>query len=298
MKSSPVRTLLILLFVFIGCFGIAYAATGMLTALPAPAIGGTCGPSTASETALEALAEPGSIGAGPPPAASNATGHRQWETFVHECQSLADRRGFASLAILVISLVVAGVGLIWVLRKPRDGDDDDDPTAPAYTPLGLGDPALVGAGAVAGGSGSPATWPGAQPPVYGAPPSPYGTPPPYPGQPYGTDAYPGVPAPPYAAPYPQAPAYPTAPPPAWTQVPTDPAPYPQAPAYPTAPPAPPTAPPTAWPSAPVEPVPLESVTPPTAPPAVESGPTAPPVVDSGPADPTTPAPEPEGPPRA
>ena len=67
MKLSPVRILLVLLFVFIGCFGVAYAAAGMLTALPAPAIGGTCGPSTGSETALEALAEPGSIGAGPEP---------------------------------------------------------------------------------------------------------------------------------------------------------------------------------------------------------------------------------------
>ena len=51
MKQSPARVLLILLFVFVGCFGVAFAAAGMLTALPAPAIGGTCGPSTASETA-------------------------------------------------------------------------------------------------------------------------------------------------------------------------------------------------------------------------------------------------------
>ena len=64
MKSSPTRILLVLVLVFLGCFGVAYAAAGMLTALPAPAIGGTCGPSTASETALEALAEPSSIGAG------------------------------------------------------------------------------------------------------------------------------------------------------------------------------------------------------------------------------------------
>ena len=31
MKLSPARILLVLLFVFIGCFGVAYAAAGMLT---------------------------------------------------------------------------------------------------------------------------------------------------------------------------------------------------------------------------------------------------------------------------
>ena len=107
MKLSPVRILLVLLFVFIGCFGVAYAAAGMLTALPAPAIGGTCGPSTGSETALEALAKPSSIGAGPEPSTSNTTGHHQWETFVQQCQSLADRRGLASLAVLVV-VILAG----------------------------------------------------------------------------------------------------------------------------------------------------------------------------------------------
>ena len=106
MKQSPTRVALILLFIFIGCFGAAYAAAGMLTALPAPAVGGTCGPSTGSETALEALARPGSIGAGPEPSASNTTAHTQWKTFVSQCQSLADRRGLASLAILVVSLVL------------------------------------------------------------------------------------------------------------------------------------------------------------------------------------------------
>ena len=140
MKLSPVRILLVLLFVFIGCFGVAYAAAGMLTALPAPAIGGTCGPSTGSETALEALAEPGSIGAGPEPSASNTTGHHQWETFVQQCQALADRRGLASLAVLVVSFAVAVIGLIWVLRKPKETvttaqvERDDQAGTPAYTP--------------------------------------------------------------------------------------------------------------------------------------------------------------------
>jgi len=87
MKQSPARTALVLLFIFIGCFGVAYAAAGVLTALPAPAVGGTCGPSTGSETAFEALARPGSIGAGPEPPASNATAHSQWITFVQQCRS-------------------------------------------------------------------------------------------------------------------------------------------------------------------------------------------------------------------
>jgi len=150
MKLSPARIALALLFIFIGCFGVAYAAAGMLTALPAPAIGGTCGPSTGSETALEALAEPGSIGAGPEPPVSNATAHHQWQTFVQQCQSLADRRGLASLAVLVLSVAVAAIGLILVLRSSRADEDADGsvdgvdqwPGSP-----GPGDPSeLVGAG--------------------------------------------------------------------------------------------------------------------------------------------------------
>jgi hypothetical protein len=220
MKQSPVRILLILLFTFIGCFGVAYAAAGMLTALPTPAIGGTCGPSTGSETAAEALAKPGSIGAGPEPVKSNATAHHQWQTFIQQCQALADRRGLASLAILVISLVVAGIGLVWVLRKPkRDGDDTTpelDESAGAgtssYAPLGLHDPgALVGAGAVVGAPGSPvAAWPSSQPPAYGAPPA---YPPPGSGSPvdggYPHQAWPAQPPPGPGTPeqqvYPQTP---------------------------------------------------------------------------------------------
>jgi hypothetical protein len=209
MKQSPVRILLILLFVFIGGFGVAYAAAGMFTALPAPAIGGTCGPSTGSETAAEALTEPGSIGAGPQPAKTNVSGHHQWATFVQQCQSLADRRGLASLAILVVSLAVAGIGLFWVLRKPKHSDAGsgaepvDVNGTPNYTPLGLHDPALVGAGATAGGSPAPvATW-SEQPPRYGAPPA---YPAPDPGAPVGG----GYPQPPQAYPQPGYPqqAYP------------------------------------------------------------------------------------------
>ena len=237
MKQSPTRVLLVILFVFVGCFGVAFAAAGMLTALPAPAIGGTCGPSTASETAAEALAQPGSIGAGPEPPASNVTAHHQWTTFIQQCQALADRRGLASLAIFVFSLVVAGVGLLWVLRKSR-GEDGDDAVAgdpgqdqPSYAPLGLHEPApLVGAGAVIAGSAPVATWPPVPQPGYGPPPSYPGqpVPPPYPGA-YPEGAYPQQAWPPQPPGYPpQQQAYPQAPAP-------PPSPAPQAPIAPPAP---------------------------------------------------------------
>jgi hypothetical protein len=240
MKSSPTRILLVLVLVFLGCFGVAYAAAGMLTALPAPAIGGTCGPSTASETALEALAEPSSIGAGPQPPASNATAHNQWVTFIQQCQSLADRRGLASLAIFVISVVAAGIGLMWVLRR-KQIDPDDVTTggrdAPAYSPPDLHDrAALVGAGAVVGGGAAPmATWPPSPPPGYGPPPAYPGqpVPPPYPGT-YPEAAYPQQAWPAQPAGYPPPPGY--SPPPAY--------PGPQGPMAPPAPPVAPPAPPT------------------------------------------------------
>lgn len=264
MKQSPARVLLILLFVFLGCFGVAYAAAGMLTALPQPAIGGTCGPSTGSETALEALAEPGSIGAGPQPPVSNVTAHRQWQTFISQCQSLADHRGLASLAVLVISLVVAGTGLFWLLRKHDDGEASDADSAlggQAGPPSGAEDPmALVHAGAVIGGSAPVAAWPPAPPQAYG-PPSAYpGQPPvpPYPGAGYGHGGYPQqawpgqAPPPGYAPPPP--PTYTPPPPPQPTYTPPPPPPgYPQAPAYPPPPPPPP---PAAAPPAPEASIPL------------------------------------------
>jgi hypothetical protein len=247
MKQSPARVALILLFIFIGCFGTAFAAAGMLTALPAPAVGGTCGPSTASETALEALAEPGSIGAGPKPPVSNVTAHRQWTTFVQQCQDLADRRGLASLAILVISLAVSAIGLIWVLRKPRHADgpgENVDGTTEWLVAPAADDPSrLVGAGAAIAPPPAPAYGTVPYPPQQQAWPSPPAAP-----YPYAATPAPPPPGPP-AGPNPYA-ATPAPPPPGYIQEPTTPAPsaypapaapYPQA----TAPyhPAPPTAPP-------------------------------------------------------
>jgi hypothetical protein len=241
MKPYPARVALILVFIFIGCFGVAYAAAGMLSPLPTPAVGGTCGPSTGSENALEALAEPGSIGAGPEPPTSNVTAHHQWKTFIEQCQSIADRRGLASLAVAVISLVVAGVGLVWVVRRSRS-DRDDDTSGPGPDRLDEPGPGeLVTAGAViaAPGVGTDAGWGAYPPPAYpqaayppqgyaqGAyPPAPYpygGQPPPWPGQPAPVAYPPSWPAqaPQYPYGYPVGPgtaapgaaAYPAPPPP-------------------------------------------------------------------------------------
>ena len=176
-----------LLFIFIGCFGVAFAAAGMLTPLPAPAAGGTCGPSTGSEAAIEALVEPGSIGAGPRPSAANPSGRQQWQTFVDQCQSLADRRGIASLAILVGSLAVSIIGLVWVARRSRaDRDRDEHVDGAADWPNGPGGggPELVGAAALIGAPGAPATLAWNQPSAPPAPVAPY----PYP--------YPSTPPPP------------------------------------------------------------------------------------------------------
>ena len=207
MKQSPTRVLLIIVLVFLGCFGVAYGAAGMLTALPAPAIGGTCGPSTASETALEALTQPGSIGAGPQPPTSNATAHRQWQTFIDQCQDLADRRGLASLAIIVISIAVAGTGLFWIFRKRQGEDSDNEATGDPR--LGQQEYALIGAGAAVGSAGPIGTWAPSPQPGYGQPTPPY--PGAYPESAYPQQAWPGQPqgyppAPPFGNP--QAPSYP------------------------------------------------------------------------------------------
>lgn len=119
MTLSPTRIVLVLLFVFVGFFGAAFAVSGVLVPLPAPAAGGTCGPSTASESAMAALTNPSSIGAGPEPSASNTAAHAQWQAFVNQCQSSADQRALVSGAILALSVAVAVVGPLLVLRRKR-----------------------------------------------------------------------------------------------------------------------------------------------------------------------------------
>jgi hypothetical protein len=91
------------------------AATIVLVALPAPAAGGTCGPSSSSESALEAFFNPGSIGAGREPSVSS--GQRpQWQAFVNECQSSTTTRVGTAGAILVGALLL-GLGVPWVVRR-------------------------------------------------------------------------------------------------------------------------------------------------------------------------------------
>ena len=235
MKQSPKRVFLIIVLVFLGCFGVAYGVTGMLTALPAPAIGGTCGPSTASETALQALTEPGSIGAGPQPPKSNVTAHRQWQTFIDQCQDLADRRGLASLAIVVISISVAGAGLFWIYRKRQGEEGDSGSTGDPQ--FGQPEYALVGAGAVASSAVPTGSWVAAPQAGYGQPSAPY--PGPYPEGGYPQQAWPGQaqsypPAPQFV--YPPAPAYPApnAYPEAQASIPPPPPQPPAPPTHPTA----------------------------------------------------------------
>ncbi len=110
-------------FALLGLFGAAFAISGVLFVLPLPAAGGTCGPGRASEAPIVALLDPVSIGAGPEPAASEATSRGMWLAFVSECQSSTDNRAIAALVILVLSIGVAVVGPRLVLTKAGNRDD-------------------------------------------------------------------------------------------------------------------------------------------------------------------------------
>ena len=118
MTHSPHQFWVRVTFVLVGLFGAGLAISGVLVALPAPAAGGTCGPGRASEAPIVALLDPVSIGAGPEPAATDTASRAEWEAFVSECQTSADNRGLAALAILVLSMFVAFVGpMVW--RRTR-----------------------------------------------------------------------------------------------------------------------------------------------------------------------------------
>jgi hypothetical protein len=106
-------------FAAIGVFGAAFAISGLLIALPKPAAGGTCGPGTGSEAPIVAVLNPGSIGAGREPSATNAESHEQWLAFVGECQASADGTVLAALVILVAAAGVAIGGPMIVLRRRR-----------------------------------------------------------------------------------------------------------------------------------------------------------------------------------
>src|SRR5580704_970822 len=108
-----------LVLVILGLFGAAFAITGLLVALPSPAVGGTCGPGKGSEAAIVALFDPITIGAGPEPAATDAAARAQWSAFIHECQTAADNRALAAFPILVVSAGVAVIGAVVVGRRAR-----------------------------------------------------------------------------------------------------------------------------------------------------------------------------------
>lgn len=109
------------IFALIGLFGVAFAVSGVFISLPVPAAGGTCGPGTSSEAPISALFDPVSIGAGPEPGTDQPAERQNWMEFVHDCQTSADSRGLASLAILAVSLVVAIGGPMVVLRRKKRG---------------------------------------------------------------------------------------------------------------------------------------------------------------------------------
>jgi hypothetical protein len=108
-----------LALVFVGLFGIAFAIAGLLVGLPKPAVGGTCGPGTSSESAIVAFFDPGSIGAGAEPATTSATDRADWMAFVGECQASADGRVLGTFAILIVAIGVAAVGIALALDGSR-----------------------------------------------------------------------------------------------------------------------------------------------------------------------------------
>jgi hypothetical protein len=105
--------------VCVGAFGVAFAVTGALAALPPPAVGGTCGPGRGSEAAIEAVIHPGSIGAGPEPAATNGAARQAWLAFVDECQSAANHREVIVLIIVLVAIGLVAAGMVLMIRSRR-----------------------------------------------------------------------------------------------------------------------------------------------------------------------------------
>ena len=111
-----------LVLVFVGLFGVAFAIAGLLVGLPRPAVGGTCGPGTSSESAIVAFFDPGSIGAGAEPAVTSATDRADWMAFVGECQASADSRVLGTFAILIVAIGIAAVGIALALDGSRQAN--------------------------------------------------------------------------------------------------------------------------------------------------------------------------------
>ncbi|HVB93631.1 MAG TPA: hypothetical protein VND67_04870 [Acidimicrobiales bacterium] len=170
MNRSPVGTVTTLAIVFLGLLGAAFAVTGLLIGLPAPAAGGTCGPGLGSEPAIIAIFDPVTIGAGPEPAATDSAARNQWTSFVDECQTAADDRAWAAFPILVVSSGIAIIGFVAFRRRSggRIGSTPDDaargwPPPPWPTPWAGPSPSV---------EGHPSPWPPGIPLAAPPPPPP------------------------------------------------------------------------------------------------------------------------------
>ncbi len=191
-----------LILIFVGLFGVAVALTALWSELPAPAAGGTCGPGRGSETAIEALVDPGSIGAGAEPPVTRAAARAQWNHFVNECQTATNDRALLAFPLLVVSAGVAVVGFVFLRRRggrTAGGTSTLQETnwSPPPDTLFAVDSPLVAPPPVAVTSGAPATF--AVPPPSSAPPPPppSSSPPPPPvahdALPWGPSGHPGEP---------------------------------------------------------------------------------------------------------
>jgi hypothetical protein len=187
-----------LTLIFVGLFGVAVALTALWSELPAPAAGGTCGPGRGSETAIEALVDPGSIGAGAEPPTTRAAARLQWNQFVNECQTATNDRALLAFPVLVVSAGLAVVGLVLLRRRGlrAAGGPSPQPEAnwsPAPDTLFAMSSPLVAPPPAAVTSGAPGRFEAAPPP----PPPPPSPPPPPPVAhdplPWGPPGHPGDP---------------------------------------------------------------------------------------------------------
>jgi hypothetical protein len=127
MADSWPRAWISVALVGAGAFAAAFAVTGALAALPAPAVGGTCGPTSASE----------SIGAGPEPAAANIAARQSWQAFVDECQGAANHRGIIVLVIGVAAIGLVTAGLVLMVRSRRRPPAPPAPSPPSIPAVPL-----------------------------------------------------------------------------------------------------------------------------------------------------------------
>ncbi len=114
--------------------GVAIALTAVLTSLPPPPVGGTCGPGRGAESAIAAFFNPGSIGAGREPA-GNSVAHLQWYAFVGQCQASTNSRMMIGLAVLVLALLIAVAGWLVLRRSMASAATEPGPSDPGRDDL-------------------------------------------------------------------------------------------------------------------------------------------------------------------